>query len=206
MKTIKFLALAAFTLALASCQSGSKADDNADSTAVAEVQVISVDDLLANPDSLVGQTITVKGFCSHLCAHGARKAFLNGSGENATPFRCEATPEMGDSFPQEAINQQLLVTGVLVEDRIDEEYVKSMEEQNAAAEKAAAKEGKKDEDKEGSCGTEQKAQGQGNVKTFADRMADYRARIAERQAKEGKAYLSFYHLDAKKYEIKSPEK
>lgn len=204
MKTIKLLAITALALGIAACQGKQEATtDNIDST---EVAVISVDDLLANPDSLVGQTITVKGFCSHLCKHGARKAFLVGAGDNATPFRCEATPEMGDSFPQEAINQQLLVTGILVEDRIDEEYVKSMEEQNAAAEKAAAKEGKKDEDKEGSCGTEQKAQGQGAITSFADRMADYRARIAERQAKEGKAYLSFYHLDAKKYEIKTPEK
>ena len=205
MKVIKFFALSALILGFASCQSGQKDENAQDSTAVAEVAVISVDDLLANPDSLVGQTITIEGVCSHLCKHGGRKAFLVGAGENATPFRCEATEEMGGSFPQETIKKNLRVTGVLVEDRIDEEYVKSMEEQNAAAEKVAKKEGN-DANKEESCETETKAQGQDAAASFANRMADYRARIAERQAKEGKPYLSFYHLDAKKYEIVNDEK
>ncbi|MBR5743867.1 MAG: hypothetical protein IKX94_00905 [Muribaculaceae bacterium] len=205
MKVIKLLALSALILGFASCQSGQKDENAQDSTAVAEVAVISVDDLLANPDSLLGQTITVEGVCSHLCKHGGRKAFLIGAGENSSLFRCEATEEMGGSFPQETIKKNLRVTGVLVEDRIDEEYVKSMEEQNAAAEKVAKKEG--NEAKKGeSCETEAKAQGQDAAASFADRMADYRARIAERQAKEGKAYLSFYHLDAKKYEIVNDEK
>lgn len=205
MKVIKFFALSALILGFASCQSGQKDENAQDSTAVAEVAVISVDDLLANPDSLVGQTITIEGVCSHLCKHGGRKAFLVGAGENATPFRCEATEEMGGSFPQETIKKNLRVTGVLVEDRIDEEYVKSMEEQNAAAEKVAKKEGN-DANQEESCETETKAQGQDAAASFANRMADYRARIAERQAKEGKPYLSFYHLDAKKYEIVNDEK
>lgn len=47
-----------------------------------------------------------------------------------------------------------------------------------------------------------KAQGQQNVNTFADRMKDYRDRIADRKTKEGKDYLSFYHLETESYEIK----
>ena len=205
MKAIKFFVLSALVVSLASCGQGSKDHGGAaPDVAPADTLLISVDDLLANPDSLVGQTITVEGVCSHLCKHGGRKAFLVGAGENATPFRCEASEAMGGAFPQDVINHNLRVTGTLVEDRIDEEAVKSMEEQNAAAEKAAAKEGKADAVAE-SCSTEKKAQGQGEVNSFADRMADYRARIAERQAKEGKAYLSFYHLDSQCNKVADPE-
>ena len=33
------------------------------------------------------------------------------------------------------------------------------------------------------------------------RIADFRARIADRKAKEGKEYLSFYHVDGGSYEV-----
>ena len=51
------------------------------------------------------------------------------------------------------------------------------------------------------CDTERAAQGQANLTTLNERIADYRARIAERQAKEGKDYLSFYYVEATGYEI-----
>ena len=56
------------------------------------------------------------------------------------------------------------------------------------------------------CESEKAAQGQSEINTFAARMKDYRNKIAERQAKEGKAYLSFYHIDAESYEIVKSEK
>ena len=34
-----------------------------------------------------------------------------------------------------------------------------------------------------------------------ERIADFRARIADRKAKEGKEYLSFYHVDGGSYEV-----
>ncbi|MFR0835465.1 MAG: hypothetical protein ACLSG8_04160 [Barnesiella sp.] len=57
------------------------------------------------------------------------------------------------------------------------------------------------DNKEVGCETE-KSPGPANVNTFADRMKDYRDRIADRKTKEGKDYLSFYHLETESYEIK----
>ncbi|CCY10333.1 putative uncharacterized protein [Porphyromonas sp. CAG:1061] len=37
--------------------------------------------------------------------------------------------------------------------------------------------------------------------TIAERIANFRAHIAERTEQEGKAYVSLYHIVADKYEI-----
>ena len=64
-------------------------------------------------------------------------------------------------------------------------------------EAAAEKHG---EQGEGGCSTEKKARGE-TANTPEARIADFRAKIADRQAKEGKAYLSFYYMQASSYEI-----
>ena len=53
---------------------------------------------------------------------------------------------------------------------------------------------------EAGCDSEKKARGEtGN--TVEERIADFRAQIAERKAKEGKDYLSFYYVTATAYQI-----
>ena len=95
---------------------------------------------------------------------------------------------------------------VVPEERIDEETVRKMETQYAEAMKAqadsvAATAGESAAEHENGCSTERAAKGQKDITSFGGRMADYRAKIAAREAKEGKAYLSFYYLDAISYEI-----
>ncbi|MDE7396711.1 MAG: hypothetical protein K2M98_03175, partial [Muribaculum sp.] len=51
------------------------------------------------------------------------------------------------------------------------------------------------------CETEKAARGQADIKSFNARMADYRARIAERDSVESKPYLSFYYLETTAYKI-----
>ncbi len=194
-KSLFFAAMAAFALSVASCGNSQKSDNLQD-----EPATLSVDEVLANPDSLMGDTIVVEGVCSHLCAHGGRKAFVAGSADSLM-LRCEAFPLMGEPFPQSVIHQPIQVKGLLREQRVDEAAIAEMEakflEQMAyitrnqgedAAEAASQK--------PSGCDTERAAQGQKELTTFNERMADYRARIAERNEKEGKPYLSFYYLDA----------
>ena len=53
---------------------------------------------------------------------------------------------------------------------------------------------------EAGCSTEKKARGEtGN--TTEERIADFRKKIAERKAKTGKDYLSFYFVEAESYKI-----
>lgn len=166
---------------------------------------VSVDSLLVTPEAYLGDTISIEGVVSHLCAHGGRKAFVLGSSDSVM-IRCDATPEMGGAFPQDCIHHPIMVKGVLVESRLTEDDVKQLEAQHAEqvkmiAEQAGAEQAAAVEKAATGCETERKAQGQGEIETFEAQMADYRVRIAARAEKEGKPYLSSYYIEAVSYEI-----
>lgn len=164
--------------------------------------VLTVDQVLADPDKYVGDTITVEGVCSHLCAHGAMKAFLQGSADTLM-LRAEANPHIGEPFPVALVHRNVAIKGILAEQRIDSAAVAGMETQHkaAVAEAEAAKEPVEKRHETGSCATERAAQGQSKITDFDARMEDYRQKIAARAAKEGKNYLSFYYLEALSYEV-----
>ncbi len=199
-KSLFFASFLTLMLTLVSCGGNSQKTADAEP---ADIAVISVDEVLANPDVLVGDTIVIEGVCSHLCRHGGGKAFVAGSADSLM-LRCEAYPLMGQPFPKSTVHHPIQVTGILREQRIDEAAVVEMEKQNAERLEYIARE-QGDESAEiasrgeSGCDTERAAQGQKDLTTFADRMADYRTRIAARQEKEGKPYLSFYYLDAITY-------
>ncbi len=205
MKKLFSLALTAIcSLALLSCgeKKTEKAVEDNDATA------LSVDDVMCNASDLTGDTVTVEAPCSHLCSQGGKKAFLVGSADTLL-LRCEAYPLMGQPFPKDCIHRVLKVRGIVREQRIDEAAVAQMErdferrnqdrltdEQNGFVEPGTTA-----RQTQSGCDTERTAQGQKNLTTFAERMADYRARIARRQAENGIPYLAFYYLDALEYEI-----
>ena len=184
------LLAALFSLAFMGCNKQKQ-----DQTATEETGApayMEVDALLASADSLIGKTVTVQGVCTHLCKHGAKKAFLMGS-DDTKVIRAEASEEMG-AFAQECVNSIVTVTGQLVEDRIDEAYLQNWEEQLKA--QAAKERG----DGKAGCANEKKTRGE-TADTPEVRIADFRKQIAEREAQEGKAYLSFYHINATSYQI-----
>ena len=96
MKKSIFILAAVALLAMVSCNNKAKENQNQESAATV---ALSVDDILAKGDSLVGKTVTVEGVC-----------------------------ELG-SFPAEVVNSLVSVTGTLEEDRIDEATIQRMEEQ-----------------------------------------------------------------------------
>ncbi len=187
-QSIYFLSLLAAAMLCTACGNATK---NAHSDAAAPA-TLQVDDLLANADSLVGDTVTFEGVCTHICKHAGRKIFLMGSDDTQT-IRVESA-SLG-SFKPECVNHIVTVTGVLREDRIDEAYLQRWEVQLAA--RTAEEHGNNGA---AGCDTEKKAR-QETANTPEARIADFRARIAERQTNEGKDYLSFYHVDAVDYKI-----
>lgn len=187
LRTIKLIAMVVLMVSIASC--GSKKEEK-NSEEVATTETITVDALLANPETYLDSTVTIEGLCSHLCSHGGRKAFVQGNADNIQ-IRCEAFPGMKEPFPGEAVHKPLKVTGVLREQRIDEEYLKCLEE-------SVQNDG---DQAEATCETERKAHGQKEISTLEGRVQDYRARIAESIAKGGNPYLSFYYIEATGYEI-----
>lgn len=201
MKKLFLIPLMLVAVAVSSCNNKSA---SAKGEEIAEA-AISVDSIFVNPDAIVGDTVIVEGVCSHLCKHGGKKAFLLGSDDNVI-IRCESTPNMGGYFPQETIHKALRVKGILRETRIDEQAVSLMEQQHADQVEQLASQLDADQledvaNNPGGCDTERKAQGQAEIASFAERMADYRAKIAERQQKEGKPYLSTYYIESLEYEI-----
>ena len=99
MKKILFM-MAVALVAFTACQKQAQVTET----------VYTVGDVLAQGDSLAGDTVLVEGYCMHLCKHGGRKAFLNG-GEQGVFLRCNAVDF--EAFAPECLNNDLRVRGVV---------------------------------------------------------------------------------------------
>lgn len=194
MRHYRVLSLAALLILasgiMTSC--GNKQAKSGTATETAESKGMEIDSLLANADALAGKEVTVQGVCTHTCKHGATKIFLMGSDDTQT-IRCEAG-ELG-SFSQNCVNNIVEVTGKLMEQRIDEAYLQEWEGKLKA--QAAEKHG----NSAAGCDSEQKARQEEAANSPEERIANFRKRIAERNAKEGKDYLSFYFIEATNYQV-----
>ena len=185
------VALACGACASVSCGGNASTKAKTRQTEAARPAALEIDELLASADSLAGKTVTIEGVCTHTCRHGARKIFLMGSDDTQT-VRVESG-ELG-SFDPQCVNRIVRVTGTLDEQRVDEAYLMAWEAQ------AKAQTGERHGTTEAGCDAE-KAARQETGATVAERIADFRAKIAARKAAEGKDYLSFYYVTATSYEI-----
>lgn len=178
-------------LTLTACSGSTK---KAETMTPAELQTstaLTIDDLLAQADSLVGKQVVLQGVCTHTCKHGATKIFLMGSDDTKT-IRVEAG-ELG-AFDTKCVNSLVEVQGTLKEQRVDEAYLQNWEA------KLKAQTAEKHGDTATGCDSEKKARGEtGN--TVEERIADFRSKIAQRKADTGKDYLSFYYVEAAGYAI-----
>lgn len=191
MKTKMMFVALAFAAAFTFASCGNNKQENAAETTEVASEAITIDDLLAQADSLVGSEVVIEGVCTHTCKHGATKIFLMGSDDTKT-IRVEAG-KLG-AFDPACVNAVVTVTGTLMEQRVDEAYLLNWEEQikNQVPDPHG--------DGEAGCDSEKKARGEtGN--TPQERIADFRAKIAEHKAATGKDYLSFYFVEAASYEI-----
>ena len=130
MKTNKLMMSAtASLLLLAGVGCGNrttKAESTATAAEAAVGEALQIDDLLAGADSLAGKEVWIEGVCTHACKHGARKIFLMGSDDTQT-IRVESG-KLGKFDPQ-CVGSIVRVKGILREQRVDEDYLRSWEEQ-----------------------------------------------------------------------------
>lgn len=153
-------------------------------------EVMDVDTALANAGDLVGKEITLEGICTHICKHAGRKIFLMGDNNS---IRIEGG-KVG-KFEQKCVNSIVAVTGIVMEERIDESYLQNWEVQIAAQKKEVHG------DEEEGCDAEKQARKEkGN--TTVERIANFRKQISKSKKDTGKEYLSFYHISANSYEVK----
>ncbi|MDO5571155.1 MAG: hypothetical protein Q4F97_06780 [Bacteroidales bacterium] len=186
-----FTAFAILSILFVSCGKSKSDDKSAQPAAEQKSSVMPVDDLLNNAENLIGQSVELEGVCTHICQHSAKKIFLMGSDDTKT-IRIESG-ELG-SFDQKCVNSIVTVKGKLVEEKIDEKYLQNWEA------KLALQAQENHGDSEAGCSTEKKARGE-TANSPSARIAEFRKRIAERNEKSGKNYLSFYHVVAEGYSI-----
>lgn len=191
MKTKLMILLAAATMFVACGGNNSKkAADNA-AEATEATTSMEIDAVLTEAEVLTDQQIVLEGVCTHICSHGGTKIFMMGSDDTKT-IRIEAC-KLG-SFDQKCVNSIVKVNGILREERVDEAYLQRWEA--AVAAQTAEQHG----EVETGCDSEKAARGEtGN--TVAERIADFREKIAARKAAVGKEYLSFYYVEALSYEV-----
>lgn len=191
-KAILIAAVAVLIFSFAACgnKQAKKVESETTSGQVTS-SAMEIDSLLSDADALAGKEVTIEGVCTHTCKHGATKIFLMGSDDTQT-IRVEAG-KLG-SFSSKCVNAIVRVTGILKEQRVDEAYLQNWE----AKLKTQAQE--KHGDSEAGCDSEKKARGE-KANTAEGRIADFRAKIADRKAKTGKDYLSFYYVEADSYEV-----
>ena len=194
MKTKKLtiaIAIMAMTFIGTSCGNKQQKSASEVTTEQSASSALEIDSLLANAENLAGQKVTIEGVCTHTCKHGAKKIFLMGS-DDTQVIRVEAGT-LG-AFDPKCVNSIVRVTGTLKEQRIDEAYLQNWEAQLKA--QAAEKHGTG----EAECDSEKKARGE-TANSPEARIADFRAKIADRKAETGKEYLSFYFMEADSYEV-----
>lgn len=151
-----------------------------------------VDEIIANAEKQVDSLVTFEGVCTHACKHGATKIFVMGSDDNNV-IRVEAG-ELG-SFDAKCVNSVVEITGNVREDRIDEAYLAQLEAEIKSQNAPQHGNG------EAGCESDNAARGV-KAQTIEGQIAEYRSKIADRKAKEGKDYLSFYYIEATSYNVK----
>ena len=158
-----------------------------------DTKVFTVEQLSEKADSLLGERVAIQGFCVHVCGKAGGKIFLIGDNERKR-FRVQATKEC--SFSNDCLNSELSVTGILKEDRLDEAFLLNWEAS------VAKEEEENDHEHEHSNCTGHGDKAEAERPDDATRIAQLRDAISKRTAKEGKAYVSFYYIDAEEYQLK----
>ena len=114
MKKVIFM-IAVALVALTACQKQAQVVE----------KVYSVDEVFAQGESMINDTIIVEGNCIHLCKHGGKKAFLSGS-EEGQFIRANAVDF--EAFAPECVNNTVKIKGVLRAIEVPAEPVVEAEE------------------------------------------------------------------------------
>lgn len=144
--------------------------------ATSTTQVYELNDLLTQADELIDQTVTVRGFVTHTCKHSGKRCFIVGD-DQKTSFRIEAKGNI-ESFDRELVGSELVVTGMVKEQRLTKEYIDQYEEE--VNEKKATEDGSAE-----TCEAELS-----NIQGMRTWMKD-----------NNKDYYSIYYMDGQDYDV-----
>jgi hypothetical protein len=193
----QFLLLFALAVIFAACSTSTKKNSGmqtGETDTIAQPVNISVNEFLEKADDLVGKEITIQGTVSHTCKHGGKRMFIFDDNED-NRVKIEAS-ETVTSFDASLEGSDVLVTGLLKELVIDENYLtewelevkNEMENPEPESDSVAA---------EHSSGGLGESADQGEHVSAMESIENYRQQIKE----SGSDHLSFYSVECTAYEI-----
>jgi len=124
MKNV-FLTLA-ICLFIISCKTDNKKVDNnnkQNEAEVVETPLLELGEFDIKAGEFVGKEIQVRGIVDHVCKHGGKKILLVTDEGDVHVFSDER-------FDEALMGSEIMVTGIVLEERIDEAYCLKMEEDN----------------------------------------------------------------------------
>lgn len=205
--TKKLIGLLVISLFIIAC--GSKQNQTKEETV--EVPVILVDEFDGVAEDYVGDVVTIEGTVAHVCKHGGKRMFVFDKNDDVR-VKVTVNDNM-PSFDVELEGSDVVVTGIVDQLKIDEDYLSEWEAELAEAELEGEEEGehveggdKGDEHGDGEQeGGSHQGQGekadQGEHVDAYQQIAEYRIEIAQSE----KGYIAFYSIICDDYKEKKGE-
>ncbi|SDX90670.1 hypothetical protein SAMN05444411_11164 [Lutibacter oricola] len=120
----KILLILAITIVSFACKTEQKKEiENTTTKEVVETPTIALGEFDSKAGDYINKEIKVNGIVDHVCKHGGKKILLVTDNGDAHVFSEER-------FDEALKGSEITVTGVVLEDRIDEAYLLKLEEDN----------------------------------------------------------------------------
>ena len=198
--TKRVLSLAVLALIFFACTNTNKEKEQ-DTNKNAEETILTVSQVMENPDKFLDKDIVVEGMVTHVCQHGGKRLHLSESGSEMK-LRVRAGEETG-KFERELEGSSVKLAGKFVEERIDEAYIEKLKSGQAEGEHEH-QEGHENEEGEHQHGedehkheTAEKEEHEGQAQGVSEEfIKEMEAKIANSE----KGYISEYWLESIKIE------
>ncbi|PKQ66108.1 hypothetical protein BZG01_12160 [Labilibaculum manganireducens] len=176
MKYVSIIAIFLFCMSCNSKQKEAK-EGNIEKNQSAQIKtaVVTIDQLMVNAEELVGKEVHFTGLVNHVCAHSGKRCILKNLEGNLS-IRVEASGNL-EGFDKEMAGQDITVSGILREKRLEEAAIDEWETEVKA--KDASEDGGKH------CSSEM-----ANIKEMRDWMKE-----------NNKNYYAIYYVDGNSYEV-----
>ena len=181
-------------IALSALTTGCGRHSSGDKNTADSIEHITVKQLLETPDSFVNRMFVVEGLCIHACNHLNHDGYIIAPGDSAMILKVVPSSQMGGHFPQNLVDSMVTVKGIFREERITDEMLNLREEQYNVQKASLPVDSA--ENLFLTCDTAKRYYGISPEATVPERIKSQREKIISRMADEGKAYLSFYYIDA----------
>jgi hypothetical protein len=190
MTTKRLFMIFAVAAMIAGCNDVNQPLDNA-----TEIVALTTTEFNKVAPELAGDTVLVKGLVDHACRHSGKKMFIVDP-ETSEGLRVDAG-KIVTGFDNSLEGSVVLVTGVVMERRIDEAYLNEWESEvheECAAEQAYAEGEVADAETEAETGEETE---EAEAAEDLDKIAKLRQQVLESE----KGYISFFHLECISYDV-----